>query len=421
VTPVADRAQSHGARATVRVPLGLAISLSLVAGLAACGGGGTAGGPPPPIVVAPAIATQPANQSVPMGLTATFSISATGTALTYQWADNGAMVPGATARTYTTPPVAFADSGENYTVTVSNSAGMVMSHAALLTVTARAPAASDLRFNQVDAPSTVSGYGNVGVSLATALPGGYGATYPSQLGSPIYVGGGSDCATPPPPGLCDWFYSVTPVLQSYLGAGYASDVYSALEQDLQEPSWPGTSLTPTSSASVVNSLDLEPVAGLFAVSWVESTRASGFEMTVQTVAAADLQAAATQAGANGQVITAVASNNGQITYIAYGWQSDTTTVYEAQVVTASSANAPSAAASLAAAGYIITATGPADAADDLVLVIGTRVQGDSLPRPFVIAQNSSEIQAMEAQGYALVAVIVNLAQPAYPNSFLGER
>lgn len=419
---VAVGSPGESGRAVLRVLLGLPSVVSLLLGLAACGGGGTASTPPPPVVEAPAIMAQPANQSIPMGLTATYSVAASGTSLQYQWAKNGAMLPGATGSTYVTPPVAFAETGASFTVTVSNSAGSVTSRAALLTVTARAPAAGDLRFEQVDAASTVNGYGNVGVALLTALPTRYDATYSPALGTPFYVGG-SNCAIPPPAtgGICDWFYSVTPAAAANLGAGYASDFSAAFAQDLQNPNWPGTALTPVSSASVITSLDLEASSGLFALSWVESTQASGFEMTMQTVGAADLQAAATQAGANGQVITAVSDNNGQITYIAYGWQSDTHTEYETQVATASPANAPSAAASLAAAGYIITATGLADVAGDLVIIIGTRVQGDTAPRPFAIAQNSSQIQMMQQEGYALVGVIVNLAQPVYSTSYLGER
>ncbi len=75
----------------------------LVCGLAlgACGGGGpgisanpgAAGG------VAPSITTQPQNQSVKAGATATFSVAATGTApLAYQWSKNGTAIAGAHRR-----------------------------------------------------------------------------------------------------------------------------------------------------------------------------------------------------------------------------------------------------------------------------------------------------------------------------------
>ncbi len=43
---------------------------------------------------------------------------------------------------------------------------------------------------------------------------------------------------------------------------------------------------------------------------------------------------------------------------SYGWQADTATLYETQVVTMSPTDAPIAAAGLAAQGFIITATGP---------------------------------------------------------------
>src|ERR1700758_5830485 len=51
----------------------------------------------------PSITTQPANQTVMAGQTATFTIVATGTApLTYQWQKNGANIAGATSSSYTT-------------------------------------------------------------------------------------------------------------------------------------------------------------------------------------------------------------------------------------------------------------------------------------------------------------------------------
>ena len=54
--------------------------------------------------VAPTITTQPANQTVNAGQTATFSVTATGTApLSYQWQKNGANITGATSASYTTP------------------------------------------------------------------------------------------------------------------------------------------------------------------------------------------------------------------------------------------------------------------------------------------------------------------------------
>src|SRR6266567_4462064 len=86
--------------------------------------------------VAPYITTQPANQTVTAGQTASFSVVASGTApLNYQWQKNGADITGATSSSYMTP-VTTTDSGEMFRVMVSNSAGSATSKAATLTVTA---------------------------------------------------------------------------------------------------------------------------------------------------------------------------------------------------------------------------------------------------------------------------------------------
>src|SRR5690348_7830383 len=87
--------------------------------------------------VAPSISTQPLSQTVNAGQTATFSVAGTGTApMTYQWQKNGAGISGATASTYQTPVTAVSDSGSQFTVLISNSAGSVTSNPATLTVTA---------------------------------------------------------------------------------------------------------------------------------------------------------------------------------------------------------------------------------------------------------------------------------------------
>ena len=92
--------------------------------------------------VAPAITTQPANQSVTEGQTATFSVIATGTGtLTYQWKKGGTDISGATSSTYTTPATVSADNAAVFTVVISNGTGSVTSSNATLTVTAPVPPA----------------------------------------------------------------------------------------------------------------------------------------------------------------------------------------------------------------------------------------------------------------------------------------
>src|SRR5438552_16825446 len=105
--------------------------------LLACGGGGS-GSEPPPVSMGttPSITTQPANQTVNVGQTATLSVTANVTApLSYQWQKGGVAIPGATSASYTTPAVQASDDGTTFTVTVTNTAGSVASSAATLTVT----------------------------------------------------------------------------------------------------------------------------------------------------------------------------------------------------------------------------------------------------------------------------------------------
>src|ERR1700751_1394346 len=84
----------------------------------------------------PSITTQPANVTVTVGQTATFTVVATGTApLTYQWTKGGMNV-GTNSATYTTAATTSADNGAQIQVTVSNSAGSTPSSIATLTVNA---------------------------------------------------------------------------------------------------------------------------------------------------------------------------------------------------------------------------------------------------------------------------------------------
>src|SRR5450432_1465967 len=94
----------------------LAITLGLF-NISGCAGGFEGGRP----VVAPAILSQPIGQTVTVGQTASFSVSASGTGpLVYQWYKNGVAIGGATSSTYTTPATVVGDNGAVFTVTVTN-------------------------------------------------------------------------------------------------------------------------------------------------------------------------------------------------------------------------------------------------------------------------------------------------------------
>ena len=82
----------------------------------------------------PIINTQPQNQSAPIGGSATFSVTAVGTApLSYQWRFNAVNISGATASTYTRSNVQDSNAG-SYSVVVTSPYGTVTSANAVLAV-----------------------------------------------------------------------------------------------------------------------------------------------------------------------------------------------------------------------------------------------------------------------------------------------
>jgi uncharacterized repeat protein (TIGR03803 family) len=83
----------------------------------------------------PIITVQPVGQKVFVGGTASFSLSASGSApLCYFWQRNGSFIVGATNATYTTNNVQLADSGSQFSCVVSNAFGSVLSSSAPLIV-----------------------------------------------------------------------------------------------------------------------------------------------------------------------------------------------------------------------------------------------------------------------------------------------
>ena len=90
--------------------------------------------------IVPSITTQPQPQTVADGATATFTVTVTGSApLTVQWRRNAVNIVGATQASYTTPANSLANSGELYSVVVTNTGGTVTSNNAVLTVSSLAP------------------------------------------------------------------------------------------------------------------------------------------------------------------------------------------------------------------------------------------------------------------------------------------
>jgi DNA-binding beta-propeller fold protein YncE len=87
-----------------------------------------------PAIVAPTISAQPQTASVNQGQSATFSVTASGTApLTYQWRRNGAPINGATSSSYTVGNAQPSAAG-TYDVIITNAGGGLTSNGAQLVV-----------------------------------------------------------------------------------------------------------------------------------------------------------------------------------------------------------------------------------------------------------------------------------------------
>ena len=390
-----------------------ALALFIVCGLSlGCGSGGGAIGSQS-ATLAPSIVAQPANQSTPMGLPATFNVGVNGTPLTYQWMKNGVPIPGAVSSSaYTTPPVTFADNGAKYTLTVSNSLGSATSEAASLTVTARAPQQGDLRFQQVDAASIVNGAAG---EEGTNFSGWGGVSFGNATGTPLSIGPGCP-ATGSTQFGCNWVLNANslPAGLTGLSVFYQGFPFDEFGSELE---------TLSAANTVITGLDIQPLSNTFAASWVQTTSGGGFDAIQHTVSAADFQGAASQDGANGRVITAVSWNDGQVFYLSYGWQNDTSTVYDIQTATATFDTVSAVAQQLAGQGYIITAMG--GTAADGILLVGTRVRGDTMPRPIKVIDvlQDGSPAVLNEQGYAVVGLLYNIDNKAnlLADYWIGER
>jgi hypothetical protein len=290
--------------------------------------------------------------------------------LSYQWSRNGAEIVGATNASYTTPAVALSDSGSTFEVTVTNASSSATSNVATLTAGPRAPAIGDLRYllwEQVTVPWNNGGEAITGLGVTVVQK-----LVTNALGTPLEIGS-------------NW-------VQQDGGCGWMADVsflppaITGLDMNYE---WDNTNDTPyvtyldsiAAPNLVINSVDLEPACNAIGVSWVRTTQSGEFDYKIESVPPSELLATVAADGAASRIVTAVTFDgaSGNAVLISYGWQGDTTTVYEAQTVIASPANVISAAATLANEGYFISAFGGNDS--DGYMLIGMRVKGDTLPRP----------------------------------------
>lgn len=168
---VAEFAPSRAAR--------IAIASVMASLLAACGGSGMSPGGVPPAKQAPVVTTNPADQTITQGQTATFTVVASGAApLAYQWQRGATPIAGATAASYTTPATIAGDSGATFAVVVSNSVGSVTSASGLLTVTA--PTLPSVTINPQPVDQTVAVGATAAFTIGASCSDGSPATFQWQ-------------------------------------------------------------------------------------------------------------------------------------------------------------------------------------------------------------------------------------------------
>jgi hypothetical protein len=163
--------------------------------------------------------------------------------------------------------------------------------------------------------------------------------------------------------------------------------------------------------SVITSLMIDEPSRVYATSGLQSSEMHEYDLSWGSVAPNALQAAASQAGARGRVITAVAFKGGRVVYLSYGWTRAATAQYEAEIIPTTFSDVAVDAAKLAGEGYTITAVGGNDS--DGFLLVGTRVSGQTAPRRLAVATDSAaSVPAdppearLARSGYAIVGGIL---------------
>ncbi|MEJ0031231.1 MAG: ELWxxDGT repeat protein [Bacteroidota bacterium] len=114
------------------------------------------------------INTHPQGQSVNIFSPVSFTVAATGSALTYQWQKNSVNIGGATSNTYNIASVADTDAAD-YRVIVTGTCGPVTSNTATLIVNGSTPSAQPTGFT-VSNPTPTS----LGISFTASIPGSSG-------------------------------------------------------------------------------------------------------------------------------------------------------------------------------------------------------------------------------------------------------
>ena len=151
--------------ATNATGAGPSVTLVITINAAAAGGGTVVVGPP-------AITAQPQNQSAAEGSSVSFSVSATGSGLNFQWSKDGTSIPGAQSATYTISSVKATDAGA-YAVYIYGVGGALTSTVVTLTVGPSADVAARIATQPVATTATSGGTASFSVVATGTAPVSY--------------------------------------------------------------------------------------------------------------------------------------------------------------------------------------------------------------------------------------------------------
>ena len=192
----------------------------------------------------PQVTTQPTNQAVPIGGTATFSISAySPSPLCYYWLRDGLPIPGATSTSFTISNVQLSDSCSQFSCLLSNACGTVLSSNATLGVMGQ------IAFYSLDSDpgwarqgewafgvpkgqgGTANGYPDPasGATGTNVFGVNLGGDYSSLVGGPYYLTAG--------PFNFSGFSAITLRFQRWLNTDAQPSVYATLDVSTNGTVW----------------------------------------------------------------------------------------------------------------------------------------------------------------------------------------
>jgi len=359
--------------------------------------------------VAPGITAQPVNQTVTVGQTATFSVTATGTAPTYQWYKGTTAVSGATSSSYTTPATAIADSGSTFKVTIINAIGSVTSSGATLTVNDTTPLATSL------VPSSATPPYHSPVNLVPTFSGGTAVVGSAGIGSSditAAASSGTSYATPALTSATTYTLTVTSpggVVASTTVVVTPTSVTISAISPAGSILGPGqVSFSATASGGATNNLTWSAGGGSFTgTTWTSPNAAGAYTITATSVDEPSVSVS-TSATVSAPVVTtqpasqSVCSGGTAMLSVAasyatsYQWLQNGSAISGA---TNSSYNIP-AAASGDAGSYSATVTNPAGSVMSSVaqVLVGSSITAN--PKSLSIFDSQTATFSVAASGQA---------------------